>query len=93
MSLTTMWLNVVNELSVKYPIIGSIQNSSMTEESKNVFINSIIEFDNEMDMWEKKGILDMLEIDIETEYPELFEDMEDEIKNMYELTGLDVDEW
>ena len=94
MSLTTLFFREVMILMSKYPeIMGKLVSLSISTESKNRFFEVLIDFDNETDPYEKKGILDTFQEDFEDLYPDLFPEIEDEIKDLYIETGLEVDEW
>ena len=70
-------------------LIDKLSGMGVSPEDIEKFREYSIEFENENDEYEKKAIIDTFSLDISMDYENLYDEVEDDISDLYYETGLD----
>jgi hypothetical protein len=70
-------------------LIDKLSGLGVSSEDIEKFREYSIEFENENDEYEKKAIIDTFSLDISMDYENLYDEVEDDISDLYYETGLD----
>ncbi len=70
-------------------LIDKLSEMGVSHDDVEKFKEYSIEFENENDEYEKKAILDTFSLDISMDYESLYDEVEDDISDLYYETGLD----
>ena len=70
-------------------LIDKLSGMGVLSDDIEKFREYSIEFENENDEYEKKVIIDTFSLDISMDYEDLYDEVEDDISDLYYETGLD----
>jgi hypothetical protein len=70
-------------------LIDKLSGMGVLSDDIEKFREYSIEFENENDEYEKKAIIDTFSLDISMDYEDLYDEVEDDISDLYYETGLD----
>ena len=70
-------------------LIQKLSEMGVSPDDIQTYKEYSIEFENEDDEYEKKAILDTFSLDISMDYEDIYDEVQDDISDLYYETGLD----